>query len=323
MPGTERKYNSGEYRYGFNGKEKDDEGEFGSITNYDYGFRIYNPAIGKFLSVDPLSTDYPMLTPYQFASNTPIQAIDLDGLEMYRDLGNRLDPVMQKLDADDVDRAWFNLGFGMGMGAGALIGLEVFVTKGNATKYVTGLTAVSTFSQLHYIDKLSNDEQEKVMESIKKEAAFEMLGYGVAKKLEQLAGLGTVLAKNSDELLDGVSETAANITKGGDISPKALDAMKRTDFNDPHCDCSDIADDIHRLVGEGKVLEINGLGKNKVNVVENGKLEEFEYHQVYELDNYIYDPRFSPKPTKTSDYFKQIQKDNPGGVKVEDVTPDR
>ena len=33
------------------------------------------------MSVDPLFEDYVMLTPYQFASNTPIQAIDLDGLE--------------------------------------------------------------------------------------------------------------------------------------------------------------------------------------------------------------------------------------------------
>jgi len=35
------------------------------------------------LSVDPLTGSYPMLTPYQFASNTPIQAIDLDGLEAF------------------------------------------------------------------------------------------------------------------------------------------------------------------------------------------------------------------------------------------------
>lgn len=49
----------------------------------DYGFRLYNPAIGKFLSFDPLAPKYPELTPYQFASNTPIQAIDLDGLEMW------------------------------------------------------------------------------------------------------------------------------------------------------------------------------------------------------------------------------------------------
>jgi len=69
------------YRYGFNGKEKDADGEFGSSTHYDYGFRIYNPSIGKFLSVDPLSNDFPFYTPYQFAGNKPIVAIDLDGLE--------------------------------------------------------------------------------------------------------------------------------------------------------------------------------------------------------------------------------------------------
>ncbi|MCG8310270.1 MAG: hypothetical protein MI975_22945, partial [Cytophagales bacterium] len=78
MPG--RTFNAIDYRYGFNAKEKDQRGEFGK-THYDYGFRIYNPEIGKFLSVDPLTASYPMLTPYQFANNTPIEAIDLDGLE--------------------------------------------------------------------------------------------------------------------------------------------------------------------------------------------------------------------------------------------------
>ena len=72
---------SKEHRYGFNGKERDMDGEWGDNTHYDYGFRIYNPAIAKFLSIDPLSPDYPMLTPYQFAHNSPIFAIDLDGLE--------------------------------------------------------------------------------------------------------------------------------------------------------------------------------------------------------------------------------------------------
>ncbi len=82
------------YRYAFNGKEVDDQGEWGSSGSngqsnsmYDYGFRIYNPGIARFLSVDPLSPDYPMLTPYQFASNTPIWAIDMDGLEAYVESG--------------------------------------------------------------------------------------------------------------------------------------------------------------------------------------------------------------------------------------------
>jgi RHS repeat-associated protein len=64
------------YRYGFNGKELDTE-----TNTYDYGFRIYSGPLGKFLSVDPLYQSYPELTTYQFASNTPIWAVDLDGLE--------------------------------------------------------------------------------------------------------------------------------------------------------------------------------------------------------------------------------------------------
>ena len=73
---------AGGYRYGYNGKEKDNNGELG-LTTYDYGFRIYNPGLGKFLSVDPLTKSYPMLTPYQFASNSPVSGIDLDGLEYF------------------------------------------------------------------------------------------------------------------------------------------------------------------------------------------------------------------------------------------------
>nr|WP_295877194.1 RHS repeat-associated core domain-containing protein [uncultured Chitinophaga sp.] len=70
------------YRYGFNGKENDNEIK-GAGNQQDYGFRIYDPRIAKFLSVDPLTAQYPELTPYQFASNTPVQAIDLDGLEKF------------------------------------------------------------------------------------------------------------------------------------------------------------------------------------------------------------------------------------------------
>lgn len=71
-----------EYLFGFNGKEMDNEVK-GTGASYDYGFRIYDPKLGRFLSVDSLTRKYAMLTPYQFASNTPIWAIDLDGLEAY------------------------------------------------------------------------------------------------------------------------------------------------------------------------------------------------------------------------------------------------
>jgi len=77
MVGRSWKDPASNYRYGFNGKEKDSF----NATVYDYGFRIYNPEIGRFLSVDPLTKSYPWYTPYQFAGNTPIRAIDVDGLE--------------------------------------------------------------------------------------------------------------------------------------------------------------------------------------------------------------------------------------------------
>ncbi len=42
---------------------------------------MYDTRVCRFISVDPLTKKYPELTPFQFASNTPIEAIDLDGLE--------------------------------------------------------------------------------------------------------------------------------------------------------------------------------------------------------------------------------------------------
>ncbi|WP_207513875.1 RHS repeat domain-containing protein [Longitalea luteola] len=75
-----RGYNAGGYRYGFNGKENDNEVK-GVGEQQDYGMRFYDPRLGKFLSVDPLTKDYPFYTPYQYASNNPIFAVDVDGLE--------------------------------------------------------------------------------------------------------------------------------------------------------------------------------------------------------------------------------------------------
>ncbi len=66
MPGRDTTF-KGSYHYGFNGKEMDNETYGGQGNEYDYGFRIYNPRIGRFLSVDPLTKKYPELTPYQFA----------------------------------------------------------------------------------------------------------------------------------------------------------------------------------------------------------------------------------------------------------------
>lgn len=65
--------------YLYNGKEMLDEDT--DLNWLDYGFRNYDPQIGRFPQLDPLTHDYPFLTPYQYASCDPITNIDIDGLE--------------------------------------------------------------------------------------------------------------------------------------------------------------------------------------------------------------------------------------------------
>jgi RHS repeat-associated protein len=62
----------------YNDKELLDDAD---LNWYDYGFRNYDPQIGRFPQLDPLTDNYPFLTPYQYASGDPITNIDVDGLE--------------------------------------------------------------------------------------------------------------------------------------------------------------------------------------------------------------------------------------------------
>ncbi|MEP7129264.1 MAG: RHS repeat-associated core domain-containing protein [Chitinophagales bacterium] len=75
-----RNFSSEKYRFGFNSKESDNE-VYGTANFEDYGMRMYNPRLVRFPSVDPLTFKYPWYSPYQFAGNSPISHIDIDGLE--------------------------------------------------------------------------------------------------------------------------------------------------------------------------------------------------------------------------------------------------
>jgi RHS repeat-associated protein len=81
------RHNSGNsYRYGFQGQEKDNELK-GDGNSLNYTFRMHDPRVGRFFAVDPLTKKYPYLTPYQFSSNQPVHAQELEGLESSNELG--------------------------------------------------------------------------------------------------------------------------------------------------------------------------------------------------------------------------------------------
>ena len=67
------------YRYGFNGKEKDDEVK-GEGNAYNFGDRIEDPRVGgRWFSIDPYTKKIPGESPYIYASNSPILFIDYQG----------------------------------------------------------------------------------------------------------------------------------------------------------------------------------------------------------------------------------------------------
>jgi len=80
MPG--RGYQASEYKFGFNGQEKDDE-VYGAGNLIDYGARVRDPRLGPWLGIDPLAAKYPSWSPYVYAMNTPISAYDPDGKRVY------------------------------------------------------------------------------------------------------------------------------------------------------------------------------------------------------------------------------------------------
>jgi RHS repeat-associated protein len=58
--------------------EKDDELK-GNGNSYDFGARIYDPRLGRYLSIDPDFFKYPWNSPYDHAINSPIRLIDKNG----------------------------------------------------------------------------------------------------------------------------------------------------------------------------------------------------------------------------------------------------
>ncbi len=66
-------------KYLYNGKELQDE----FFENYDYGARFYDPELGRFHTVDPLSEKNNMQSSYSYAANNPIRYIDWMGLDTF------------------------------------------------------------------------------------------------------------------------------------------------------------------------------------------------------------------------------------------------
>lgn len=76
MPGRTAVNASRKYRFGFNGKEKENSVGQGG---YDFGARLFNSQTGTWFTPDPHAINYPSWSPYNFCGSNPIMRVDKDG----------------------------------------------------------------------------------------------------------------------------------------------------------------------------------------------------------------------------------------------------
>ena len=69
--------------YLYNGKELD---QMHGLEWYDYGARMYESGIGRFMTMDPLCEKYYNISPYAYCGNDPVNRTDPDGKDWYSSL---------------------------------------------------------------------------------------------------------------------------------------------------------------------------------------------------------------------------------------------
>lgn len=113
------------YAYQYNGKELN---EAFDLDWANYGARFYDPSIGRFTGVDPISDQFPELSTYNYASNDPIKNIDLHGLQGIRADMAFADPGLNAVDATPQERRQYQKDIATGFATGVAAAGAVYAS---------------------------------------------------------------------------------------------------------------------------------------------------------------------------------------------------
>lgn len=194
--------------------------------------------------MDPITKQYPELTPYQFASNTPIYAIDIDGLEGIGGPGianayYKTWTACGKQTADELfEYQFYALSIGTGILAGAAVLPEacvgVYLFAVNNAEFTIGLTGLTA----SLIDPNPNSDYPGNIDDLARAAKYVFKNANGAErfifKLSRLdyffgRGSGTAenIAKSTERLYGfgklGIKDNSAGYEKIASYMDKAMD----------------------------------------------------------------------------------------------------
>ncbi|MEL4308793.1 RHS repeat domain-containing protein, partial [Joostella sp. CR20] len=111
-PMTSSLGNSVAQRWKYNGKEYDESLD---INTYDFGARNYDPALGRWMNIDPLSEEFMEWSPYNAMMDNPLKFVDPDGMAPFDWFKNQegkvvwFDNTSESFTSENGDQ-WENIG---------------------------------------------------------------------------------------------------------------------------------------------------------------------------------------------------------------------